>query len=77
MEIVNIGTGAGWALKCLGENSALVPKGRMNLAQDAVLGGYKQCDQSRKGRLKTLDEVSAVPTGLVQRFRLTQDCVLG
>jgi hypothetical protein len=55
----------------------LVPKGRLKLAQDAVLGNDKQAGQSRKGRLNIAAEFSAVPAGLPDDTFLTQDCVLG
>ncbi len=41
----------------------LVPQGRLNLAQDAVLGRARDTIQSRKGRLK-ITGPSDVPAGL-------------
>jgi hypothetical protein len=42
----------------------LVPKGRLKVAQDVVLGNDKQTGQSREGRQNTAAEFSAVPAGL-------------
>src|ERR1700734_3790501 len=44
-----------------------VPKGRLSVAQDAVLGRSRNMIQSRKGRLK-ITGLSAVPYGTVPAF---------
>ena len=54
-----------------------VPKGRLKVAQDVVLGSDNQAGQSREGRLNSGAEVSAVPSGLIDDAFLTQDYVLG
>src|ERR1700734_2727751 len=44
-----------------------VPKGRLSVAQDAVLGRSRNMIQSRRGRLK-ISEPSAVPYGTIRAF---------
>jgi hypothetical protein len=55
----------------------LVPKGRLKVAQDVVLGNDKQARQSREGRLNKASEFSAVPSEFPDGTFLTQDCLLG
>jgi hypothetical protein len=58
-----------------------VPKGRLNLAQDAVLGSISEDDSVPQGRLKTnrvsfMGKFQSSLRDFVPRLA-TQDCVLG
>jgi hypothetical protein len=44
-----------------------VPKGRLKVAQDVVLGNDEQAGKSREGRLNNGAKFSAVPSGLDPR----------
>ena len=55
----------------------LVERGRLNLAQDAVLGSDSSDEKSRRDDWKLPDKFFSRPCGTF-RWRLpTQDCVLG
>jgi hypothetical protein len=62
---------------CVGVAARKVPKGRLKVAQDVVLGNDEQAGKSREGRLNNGAKFSAVPSGLPGGAFLTQDCVLG
>jgi hypothetical protein len=47
------------------KEAAKVPQGRLSLAQDAVLGRFRNMIESLKGRLKII-RLSAVPNGTVR-----------
>ena len=60
-----------------GTSQSRVPKGRLNLAQDAVLGSDSRDEKSRRDDWKLPDNFFSRPCGTFPWRLPTQDCVLG